>query len=229
MEDLKKKILKILMITSFILAGVFFTYWISNIIKNKINKPTTTIIVNNEKELKTIDSLTEVINIKEELIQQLKDSIVIVEKVVIKEIDKIKELPITDNVLLLKDNLVYYGELSEVDDLYPSLIEVDNDTFAVLSENNLIDANIITAKYEGELYKNKLLNDIVYNDSVTISLKDNIIYNKDMMLQNQEQSYNSIKENLEIALKKEKQEKTYWIIGGVAVTTLLTSYIIFGK
>ena len=95
--------------------------------------------------------------------------------------------------------------------------------------NNIIDANIITAKYEGELYKNRLLNEIVYNDSITISLKDNIIYNKDLILQNQEQSYNSMKESLEIALRKEKREKTYWIIGGAIVTSALTTYIILNQ
>ena len=108
-------------------------------------------------------------------------------------------------------------------------MKIDNDTVAVLSENNLIDANNITAKYEGELYKNRLLNEIVYNDSITISLKDGIIYNKDIMLENQEKAYSSMKENLEVALKKEKREKTYWIIGGAIITSVLTTYIILKK
>ena len=228
MKDLKKKILKVLIIASFIIAGIVFITYTIDIIRDKINKPPV-VIINNEKELKTIDSLTEVIYEKDEIIHQLKDSIVIVEKVVIKEVEKIKELPITENIELLRDNLVYYGELSSVMDSHPSLVEINDDTVAVLSENNLIDANIITAKYEGELYKNKLLNEIVYNDSITISLKDNIIYNKDLILQNQEQSYNSMKENLEIALRKEKREKTYWIIGGVIVTSALTTYIILNQ
>jgi hypothetical protein len=228
MKDLKKKILKVLMIASFVIAGIIFITYTIDIIKDKINKPPV-VIVDNEKELKTIDSLTEVIYEKDEIIHQLKDSIVIVEKVVIKEVEKIKELPITENIELLRDNLVYYGELSDVIDPHPSLVEINNDTLAILSENNLIDANIITAKYEGELYKNRLLNEIVYNDSITISLKDNIIYNKDLILQNQEQSYNSMKESLEIALRKEKREKTYWIIGGAIVTSALTTYIILNQ
>lgn len=213
------------MIASLILAGLFF---ISYIVE-KINNRPPVVIVDNEKELKTIDSLTVVINEQEELIQQLKDSVIIVEKVVIKEVEKIKELPITENIELLRDNLTYYGELTDIEDPYPSLVEIDNDTVAVLSENNLIDANIITAKYEGELYKNRLLNEIVYNDSITISLKDGIIYNKDIMLENQEKAYNSMKENLEVALKKEKREKTYWIIGGAVITSALTTYIILKK
>lgn len=226
MEDLKKKALKVLMIASLILAGIFLVSYIVD----KITTKPPVIIVDNEKELKTIDSLNEVIVIQEEIIQQLKDSIVVVEKVVIKEVEKIKELPITENVELLKDNLTYYGDLTEVTDPYPVLIEIDNDTVAVLSENNIIDANIITAKYEGELNKNKLLNEIVYNDSITISLKDNIIYNKDAIILNQEQSYNAMKNNLEIALKQEKREKTYWIIGGVVVvSSLLTGYIIYSS
>lgn len=225
MEDLKKKALKVLMIASLILAGLFFVSYIVD----KITTKPPVIIVDNEKELKTIDSLNEVIVIQEEIIQQLKDSIVVVEKVVIKEVEKIKELPITENVELLRDNLTYYGELSEITDPYPALIEIDNDTVAILSENNIIDANIITAKYEGELNKNRLLNEIVYNDSITISLKDNIIYNKDAIILNQEQSYNAMKNNLEIALKQEKREKTYWIIGGAVVTSLLTGYIIYSS
>lgn len=225
MKELKKKALKILMIASFILAGLFF---ISYIIEKINNKPPV-VIVDNEKELKTIDSLTVVINEQEEIIQQLKDSIIVVEKVVIKEVEKIKELPITENVELLRDNLTYYGELTDIEDPYPTLMEIDNDTVAILSENNLIDANIITAKYEGELYKNSLLNEIVYNDSITISLKDEIIYNKNIMLENQEKAYNSMKENLEVALKKEKREKTYWIIGGAVITSALTTYIILKK
>lgn len=225
MKESKKKALKILMIASLILASLFF---ISYIVE-KINNRPPVVIVDNEKELKTIDSLTVVINEQEELIQQLKDSVIIVEKVVIKEVEKIKELPITENIELLRDNLTYYGELTDIEDPYPSLVEIDNDTVAVLSENNLIDANIITAKYEGELYKNRLLNEIVYNDSITISLKDGIIYNKDIMLENQEKAYNSMKENLEVALKKEKREKTYWIIGGAVITSALTTYIILKK
>lgn len=225
MEDLKKKALKVLMIASLILAGIFLVSYIVD----KITTKPPVIIVDNEKELKTIDSLNEVIVIQEEIIQQLKDSIVVVEKVVIKEVEKIKELPITENVELLKDNLTYYGDLTEVTDPYPALIEIDNDTLAILSENNIIDANIITAKYEGELNKNRLLNEIVYNDSITISLKDNIIYNKDAIILNQEQSYNAMKNNLEIALKQEKREKTYWIIGGVVVSSLLTGYIIYSS
>lgn len=222
--EVKKKALKVLMIASLILAGIFFIYYIVDKI---VTKPPV-IIVNNEKELKTIDSLTEVIDMQDEIIQQLKDSIIVVEKVVIKEVEKIKELPITENVELLKDNLTYYGDLTEITDPYPALIKIDNDTVAVLSENNLIDANIITAKYEGELYKNRLLNEIVYNDSITISLKDEILYNKDAIILNQEHAYNTMKNNLEVALKKEKREKTYWIIGGAVVTSVLTGYIIFG-
>ena len=106
---------------------------------------------------------------------------------------------LVEDIEILRDNLVHYGDLSDIEDTYPALIELDNDTVAVLSENNLIDANIITAKYEGELCKNRLLNDIVYNDSITISLRDEIIYNKDVIILNQEQSYNAMKENLEIA------------------------------
>ena len=113
MKDLKKKILKVLMIASFVIAGIIFITYTIDIIKDKINKPPV-VIVDNEKELKTIDSLTEVIYEKDEIIHQLKDSIVIVEKVVIKEVEKIKELPITENIELLRDNLVYYGELSDV-------------------------------------------------------------------------------------------------------------------
>jgi len=221
--EVKKKALKVLMIASLILAGIFFIYYIVDKI---VTKPPV-IIVDNEKELKTIDSLTEVIDMKDEIIQQLKDSIIVVEKVVIKEVEKIKELPITENVELLRDNLTYYGDLTEITDPYPALIEIDNDTVAVLSENNIIDANIITAKYEGELNKNRLLNEIVYNDSITISLKDEILYNKDAIILNQEQAYNTVKNNLEVALKKEKREKTYWIIGGAVVTSILTGYIIF--
>jgi len=228
MTDSKKKLLKIFSIVFFVLASVFIISYSINKIKEIMNRPTT-IIVDNKKELETIDSLTTVINIQDKLIQQLKDSIIIVEKVVIKEVEKIKELPITENIELLKDNLLYYGELSTLDDPHPSLVEIDQDTVAVLSKNNIIDANIIVTKYEGELNKNNILNEIVYNDSITISLKNEILYNKDAIIENQEQAYNIMKNNLEVALEKERQEKTYWIIGGAIVTSLLTSYIIFKK
>lgn len=227
-DDIKKKVLNMLMIISFLLASVFLTCFTVTKLKGLLNKPTP-VIVDNEKELKTIDSLTNVIIIQDEIIQQLKDSVITVEKIVIKEVEKIKELPITDNVELLKDNLLYYGELSTIDDPYPTLMEIDEDTVAVISENNLIDVNIITAKYEGELNKNNILNEIIYNDSITISLKNEILYNKDAIIENQEQAYNTMKNNLELALKKEKREKTYWIIGGAVVTSLLTGYILLKK
>jgi hypothetical protein len=226
MKDLKKKALKVLMIVSFLLASIFITVFAVNRIKELLDKPVP-VIVDNEKELRAIDSLTNVINMQDELIQQLKDSVVVVEKIVIKEVEKIKELPITENVDLLKENLVQYGEMSTEDDPYPTLIEIDDDTVAILSENNIIDANIIAAKYEGELNKNSILNEIVYNDSITISLKNEILYNKDAIINNQEEAYNTMKNNLEVALKKEKREKTYWTIGGAVITSLLTGYIIY--
>lgn len=228
MKDLKKKALKVLMIVSFLLAGVFITVFAVNKIKELLDKPVP-VIVDNEKELRAIDSLTNVINMQDELIQQLKDSVVVVEKIVIKEVEKIKELPITENVDLLKENLVQYGEMSTEDDPYPTLIEIDDDTVAILSENNIIDANIIAAKYEGELNKNSILNEIVYNDSVTISLKNEIIYNKDAIINNQEEAYNTMKNNLEVALKKQKREKTLWIVGGAVVASVLTGFIIYNS
>jgi len=73
MTDSKKKLLKIFSIVFFVLASVFIISYSINKIKEIMNRPTT-IIVDNKKELETIDSLTTVINIQDKLIQQLKDS-----------------------------------------------------------------------------------------------------------------------------------------------------------
>lgn len=219
-NNLKKKII----IIASVIIGLSFILFTINAVEKLINKPS--IVISNDKELKTIDSLMNVVSMQDEIIQQLKDSVVIVEKIVIKKVNKIKEIPMTENIVLLKDNLICHGELTNVEDTLPALVKVDNDTLAILSENNLKDVNIIVAKYEGELNKNLLLNDIIYNDSLTISLKNNIIDSKNAIIMNQEQTYNAMKSNLEVALNKEKREKTYWIIGGVAATSLLTGYIL---
>lgn len=189
------------------------------------------IIVEKEVEnTKTIDSLNRVIKTNEELIESLKDSVR--EKIVYieKRVDEIKELPIDSNLMLLRDNLLVYGENFSVIDTLPSLCQVEDtkDTLVLLSEENLIDVNTIVARYEGTLAINNFYLETIKTDSITISLKDLVINEKDDIIDRDRKNFESNIRDLEKIVEKERRKQIYFTIGGVITAGTLT-YLLMKK
>lgn len=173
-------------------------------------KPETIVVVDNEKELKEIDSLNKIISEKQGTIEKLKDSVR--EKIVVveKRIEVIKEIPMDSNVELLRDNILVYGDgLTQIDDPYPSLsTTIDGDSIVLLSENNLKDINIGLEKYGGELEINRLLEETIIEDSIIISMKDLIIADKDKIIDKDREAFEVNIKELKKQIRKEKRQKT---------------------
>ena len=145
------------------------------------------------KETKTIDSLNNVIKTNEEMIDALKDSVR--EKIVYidQKVNKIKELPLDSNLMLLRDNLLVYGENFNILDSLPSLCKLDDseDTIVIMSEDNLTDINVIIAKYEGTMAVTRYYLETIEKDEEIISLKDSVISQKDNIINRERQTFES--------------------------------------
>ena len=185
----------------------------------------TVIVYDSSKEKAKIDSLESIIKAKETRIAELLDSASKIKTViVVKEVNKIKELPMTDNVELLRDNLIKHGELTEETDTLPKTFLFDDqpDTLAVLSESNVKDVNIIAAKYKGEVEVNEKLTEALWEGESLVHQKDSIIGIQSDIIVNQDIQYNDRIKSLEKSLKSEKTQKT------VFVSILGTAAAIFG-
>lgn len=177
------------------------------------------------KELHKIDSLENKIKENEDLVAVLRDSIKQKKTVVIvKEVEKIKTMPLDENVTLLRANLEKHGELTQPGDTLPSIIQTpeQGDSLVLLSENNVKDVNCIVKKYEGEMETNALLEDIIQVDSVIIDQKDSIIQQKSCIIIEQDYTYNQNIENLQKSLQKQKTKKVvgYGVLGTVTAVLL---------
>lgn len=180
------------------------------------------------KETKTIDSLNNVIKTNEEIIDALKDSVR--EKIVYidRKIDKIKELPIDSNLMILRDNLLVYGENFDILDSLPSLCKLEDteDTVVIMSEDNLIDINIITAKYEGTMAITRYYLETIEKDEEIIVLKDSIIVQKDNIINRERQNFESNMEDLKEIIEKERRKQIYYTIGGIVAAGTITYLIL---
>ena len=185
----------------------------------------TEVIYDSSKEKAKIDSLSNIIKAKEIRITELLDSASKIKTVVVvKEVNKVKDLPMSENVSLLHDNLVKHGELTAQTDPNPSTIKFEDnaDTLAILSEANVKDVNIIVAKYEGELGVNEQLTLAVEEGKGLVHQKDSIIGIQSDILVQQDLVYNERVKNLEKNLNREKTTKT------VLVSVLGTAAAVFG-
>lgn len=184
----------------------------------------TRVIYDSSKEKERIDSLENIIKAKETRIAELLDSASKIKTVVVvKEINKVKDLPMSDNVELLHENLVKHGELTAETDSLPSTIAFDDspDTLAILSEANVKDVNIIAAKYEGELEVNDKLTEALWEGETILHQKDSIIGIQSDILVKQDIEYNNRLQGLEKSLKQEKTKKTVLVaVLGTAATVL---------
>lgn len=204
-----------------LLLGLGLGYFIFHKSPTPIPDPEIKIIENREK----IDSLEKVIDGKNQRIDFLLDSASKIKNVVVRvEVEKINELPMSENLDLLKENLVKHGELTQSSDTLPKLMSIPDrkDTLAVLSENNIKDVNGIVAKYEGEIKINNTLSEVIENQSSIISDKDSILVRKDIILNETELKYMQDVEKLNRSLKIKNTEI---IIGGAVLGSLA---VVFG-
>ena len=208
------------LIVGFIVGGLICGF-LGRLIFPKIKTVQEIITVyDSSKEKAKIDSLETVIDGKEIRIAELLDSAKHIRNVVvIKEVERVKELPISENVALLKENLIKHGELTAKNDTLPSTVVLDSpDTLALLSESNVKDVNIIASKYEGEVEINEKLTEALAEEQSVVSQKDSIINLQSSIMINQELGYSAEIKGLEKSLKKEKVKKTVWaaVLGTVA-------------
>jgi len=215
-----KAIIILALVCGFLVGGILCGF-LGRLIFPKIKMVTEIVTVyDSSKEEAKIKELEAVIEQKDARIAELLDSAKHIKNVVIvKEIEKVKDLPLSDNVELLRDNLIKHGELTEETDTLPSTILLDSpDTLALLSENNVKDVNIIVSKYEGEALINDKLTEALVEEQNIVSQKDSIIGLQSSIILNQEIGYSNQIHGLENNLKKEKTKKTVWIaiLSGVA-------------
>lgn len=186
-------------------------------------------------ELEQIDSLNLVVVLQEDRIKELEKELENNRVIVVKEIERIKELPANENLELMKDNLLAYGELTEESDtLLPQLIQVpEEDGIRVtISENNLKDVNIISAKYQGEVQANENLREQLNTNSIIISAKDSIISRSNIIIAKNEESYEINLKSLQSGLEKERKEKikrTAILGTSTAALAILTGALVFKK
>lgn len=191
-------------------------------------KPTEIIVEKVIEDTHKIDSLNLVIRENEATIETLKDSVR--EKIVYieKRVDEIKELPIDQNLEVLRDNLLVYGENFEVTDTLPALYQVgeSEDTLVLMSEENLIDINMTFVRYEGTLEINNYLEQTIKVDSSIISLKNSIILEKDEALERQRLAFENNMQTMDKIIAKERRKQIYFTIGGALVAGTLVYLLV---
>ena len=191
-------------------------------------KPTEIIVEKVIEDTYKIDSLNLVIRENEATIETLKDSVR--EKIVYIERrgDEIKELPIDQNLEVLRDNLLVYGENFEVTDTLPALCQIgeSEDTLVLMSEENLIDINMTFVRYEGTLEINDYLEQTIKADSSIISLKNSIILEKDEALERQKLAFENNMQTMDKIIAKERRKQIYFTIGGALVAGTLVYLLV---
>lgn len=163
---------------------------------------------------------------------ELHDSIKTIKtKVIIKEVEKIKYLPLDNNVKLLSDNLNKHGEFTTPEDTLPGLLAVNQkDTIVAISENNLKDINCIVVRYELGVAENDLLHKVIENDSIALGIKDSIIMDKDVIISKQDSIFDLNMKRLEKQIKKDKViSGTLGATVGAAVVTAIILGVTLGK
>ncbi len=185
-------------------------------------KTETVTIYDSSKEQAIIDSCQVIIDgLEGQVAQLLEDAKNIKEVVVVKEVEKIQALPISDNVELLKENLIRHGELTQETDTLPAMVMMPGkDTLVTISENNVKDVNTIAAKLRGEEEINYKLEEAIFDQDQIISEQETIILNKNSIIDNQNAIY---AENVQRLNESLRIEKTKTLVG---VSVLGTAAVI---
>lgn len=232
MEKLKKYIPYFFMIVILILSGLLFYYMRKDV--NNLRRQ----VVSTEdlllREKLHVEALTKEVEESQNNVKVLRDSIKTVKnKVVVKEVERIKYLPVDSNVAILKSNIQKYGEMTNALDTFPSILAINQnqDTVIALSENNLKDVNSIVVRYEGTMAENELLEQIIAEDSTIIDLKDSIILDKNIMLSKQDSIFNENMKALEKSIKKDKviAGTVGGCVGAAAVAVIVLGVLLGGR
>ena len=220
------------MIVILILSGLLFYYMRKDV--NNLRRQ----VVSTEdlllREKLHVEALTKEVEESQNNVKVLRDSIKTVKnKVVVKEVERIKYLPVDSNVAILKSNIQKYGEMTNALDTFPSILAINQnqDTVIALSENNLKDVNSIVVKYEGTMAENELLEQIIVEDSTIIGLKDSIILDKNIMLSKQDSIFNENMKALEKSIKKDKviAGTVGGCVGAAAVAVIVLGVLLGGR
>lgn len=193
-------------------------------------KTETVTIYDSSKEQAIIDSCQVIIDgLEGQVAQLLEDAKNIKEVVVVKEVEKIQALPISDNVELLKENLIRHGELTQETDTLPAMVMMPGkDTLVTISENNVKDVNTIAAKLRGEEEINYKLEEAIFDQDQIISEQETIILNKDSIIDNQNAIYAENVRRLNESLRIEKT-KTLVGVSVLGTAAMILSIICLSK
>jgi len=175
-----------------------------------------------KENVEKIDSLKRIIkrdSIKLDSLQ--KEETKIIEKLIIK-VEKLKTLEPDSTISLFNHYASTYGEIESPG----PVLQEDNSVLA--SVDDIRNSNIISSKYESEMEKTEILNNMLLINNGIISNKDSIISESSIILKKTEEAYKINIEKLNKDLKKEKRKrKAMTVIGSAAVVAL--GYLLITK
>lgn len=212
---------KVVIILS-ILVGLLVGFGLYHFLMPAKVKTETVTIYDSSKEQAAIDSCQVIIDgLETKVAQLLEEAKNVKEVVIVKEVERIQALPISENVELLKENLIRHGELTQETDTLPAMVMMPGkDTLVTISENNVKDVNTIAAKLRGEEEINYKLEEAIFDQDQIISEQETIILNKDSIIDNQNAIY---AENVQRLNESLRIEKTKTLVG---VSVLGTAAVI---
>ena len=212
---------KVVIILS-ILVGLLVGFGLYHFLMPAKVKTETVTIYDPAKEQAAIDSCQVIIDgLETKVAQLLEEAKNVKEVVIVKEVERIQALPISENVELLKENLIRHGELTQETDTLPAMVMLPGkDTLVTISENNVKDVNTIAAKLRGEEEINYKLEEAIFDQDQIISEQETIILNKDSIIDNQNAIY---AENVQRLNESLRIEKTKTLVG---VSVLGTAAVI---
>ena len=210
----KKKIVIIFSVILLLLIGIFIYVW--------VKYPKTKVVIDIRENTEKIDSLKRLIKENSMIIDSLMNvKQEVVEKVVIK-VKEVKSLSPDSTIHLFHANTEKYGELRSKE---PTLKE---DSTVLCNIDNLIDANIISAKLEGEIKERKIMEEAAIVSSNIIANKDSIIEQNSIIIKNIENTYKDNIANLNEQIKKERRKRmnTVATVGAVAAGIIVGTLLI---
>lgn len=212
---------KVVIILS-ILVGLLVGFGLYHFLMPAKVKTETITIYDPAKEQAAIDSCQVIIDgLETKVAQLLEEAKNVKEVVIVKEVERIQALPISESVELLKENLIRHGELTQETDTLPAMVMMPGkDTLVTISENNVKDVNTIAAKLRGEEEINYKLEEAIFDQDQIISEQETIILNKDSIIDNQNAIY---AENVQRLNESLRIEKTKTLVG---VSVLGTAAVI---
>ena len=212
---------KVVIILS-IIVGLLVGFGLYHFLMPAKVKTETVTIYDPAKEQAAIDSCQVIIDgLETKVAQLLEEAKNVKEVVIVKEVERIQALPISENVELLKENLIRHGELTQETDTLPAMVMMPGkDTIVTISENNVKDVNTIAAKLRGEEEINYKLEEAIFDQDQIISEQETIILNKDSIIDNQNAIY---AENVQRLNESLRIEKTKTLVG---VSVLGTAAVI---